>query len=193
MVSMCQLLGKWWSRPLGNRASLPIPSPVWTQAITREAMIKKESEKVLVRAPGLMAQPTSGSGQTMSDTAKEFSSPEKALSMMAILKMTSGTEMESSPMPVRIESQALGSKIGSTALENSKIRAKVQFQWYFRTIWLSQAKSDKLSVELGFMPSLPEHFRLHAIPLSFLGSFSEVTLKESMNLMLLCCGFALLD
>ena len=153
-------------------------------------MIKKVSEKAQVSAPGLMAQPTRGSGQTMSDTAKEFSSPEKVLSMMAISQMTSGTEMESSPMPVVIESQAHGSKIGSMALGNSKIRARVQFQWYFRTIWLSQAKSDKLSVELGFMPSLPEHFRLHAIPLLFLDSFLEVTLKESMMLMLLYCGFA---
>jgi hypothetical protein len=94
----------------------------------RETMIKRESEKAPVSVSGLMAQPTTGSGRTMSDTAKEFSSLEKALFMMAILQMTLGTEMESSPMPAGIESQVLGSKIGSMALENSRIRERVPFQ-----------------------------------------------------------------
>ena len=93
-------------------------------------------------------------------------------------------------MPVGIESQAPGKKIGSMAREKSRTMVKKPSKLSFRTIWLSQAKSDKLSVELGFMPSLPEHFRLHAIPLLFLDSFLEVTLKESMMLMLLYCGFA---
>ena len=127
-------------------------------------MIKKVSEKALVSAPGLMAQPTRGIGQTMSDTAKEFSSPEKALSMMAISQMTSGTEMESSPMPVGIESQALGKKIGSMAREKSRTMVKKPSKLSFRTIWLSQAKSDKLRVELGFMLSLLLHFSLYAMP-----------------------------
>ena len=100
----------------------------------------------------------------MSDTAKESSSPEKALSMMAFLTMTSGTEMESSPMQVGIESQALGKKIGSMAREKSRTIEKKPSKLSFRTIWLSQAKSDKLRVELGFMLSLLLHFSLHATP-----------------------------
>ena len=156
-------------------------------------MIKKESEKVLVSALGLMAQPTTGSGQTMSGTVKEFSNLEKELFMMGILQMTLGTEMESSPMPVGIELQALGSKIGSMVLGNSRTRERVPYQWCFKTIWQSQAKWGKLSVELGFMPSLLQFFRLPATHLLFSDSFLEVTLKDTMILMLLCCGFPLLD
>ena len=79
-------------------------------------MIKKESEKVLVRAPGLMAQPTSGSGQTMSDTAKEFSSPEKAQSMMAILKPTSAKGWGNLSAPMAMNIMAIGKMAKSKAM-----------------------------------------------------------------------------
>ena len=81
----------------------------------------------------------------MSDTEKDSSSRERALSMMAILTMISGTEMESSLMPVGIESQAPGKKIGSMVLEKSRTWQIVPYQLSSRTIWQSQAMLDKIN------------------------------------------------
>ena len=63
----------------------------------------KDNEMARVSAPGLMAQPTTVSGPTTLDMAKEYSCPENTPSMMAFSKMTSGMDMECLLMLVGIK------------------------------------------------------------------------------------------
>ena len=90
-------------RLLINRVSQPILSPVWTQVIMRGALMPKGKDMDRVSAHGLMAQPMRVSGPTTLDTAKEYSCPENTPSIMVSSIMTSGMEMECSPMLVGIK------------------------------------------------------------------------------------------